>query len=482
MIDREVTMTSTSIAAQRRAYEAWRYDGPDPATITDVAERGKAWADELGARQQMRGTVIEQLRDYFHGVQKLKFSTEAWRETYGDAFGMVNDNWCRIVVESKTELMQVQGFRFDEDADPQAWEHWQDNRMHVDSDAFHTDLLTTGYAYSLVWKVDDQLEWTVEDPMHTIVVHDPANRRRRLAGMKRWRNRNDSWSCIVFEPQTWWRLDGSDDGVSGWTLADSGANTMGVVPIVEAANATDASGYGVSILEPILGLQDAVNKLLSDEMIVAEHAGYPQRVVLGLEVPEEDKDDETSTLPPILGGPNRWMSFEGDEKLRIQELSTADLGTFQKAIEQLVQHIAAISRTPPHYMVGNVVNVSADALRAAQAGNVSVVRRLSRLAGEAHEEAQRLLFLLGGNAAAAANQRAETIWTNPETPSEAVLVDSLVKLKSLGLPTTMIWERLGLSPEEIDRAEALAIREAQRDSIRFAAGPSGLPAEPDDLA
>lgn len=461
---------------QQRDYLTMVPLGPDPDLAPTEEERGMLWASSLGQQLNWRMPLIRELRNYFNGIQPIKFSTKAWRETYGEDFGMVTSNWCRIAIEAATERMSVMAFRFggETNDDDEAWDFWQRNRMDLDQTVAYNDMLVTGYSYALVWPdpITSQPEITVEDPLHTIVELDAANRKRRKAAMKRWRRRDGMWEALVFTPDHWWRIEApAEEG--GSTLLEHGVHHLGVVPIIQFTNSPDVYGHGVSDLLPILQLQDAVNKLLSDEMIVAEHAGYPQRVLLGYEVPDDDVDRKA-----LVGGKNRWLAFEG-ENSKIQELTVADLSNFSKAIEQKVQHVAALMRVPAYYFTGVIHNVSAEALEASNMGLVFRVRGRNRLAGESWEEVLRACFTFSGNKAKGEASRAETVWDDPEITSEATRVDALVKMRSLEIPLVILWEKWGMTPEQIIRAQALREEEiAQQGASYGFSGPSGIPPEP----
>lgn len=452
----------------------------DPDAL-DVVARGRGWADELSKEMNARAPLIMGLRAYFAGDHPIRFASDAWRETFGEEFGPMVDNWCRIVIEAATERMDVQGFLFDPDpeatVDQDAWETWRRSRMNLDSDIAHTDALTTGYSYALVWRgPDGRPEITVEDPLNAIVELDPANRRRRVAGMKRWRRRNGVWNGLVFTPDRWWHVE---LGREGWEVMQHGPMRIGLVPLVPLINTPDVYGRGWSDLMPILALQDGVNKLSSDEFIASEFTAYRQRVLIGVEVPVDEETGDPKY--DWVGGINRWLAIE-DSEAKVFELQANDLSNYHGAIEQLVQHIGALTRTPPHYLLGKIVNVTADALRAAESGLAFRVRRRNRLFGETWVECQRIAFALMGDEERASRWQAETKWADPETVSMAALVDSLQKLHALGLPREMIFERLGLTPGQVERAMNLAEREALTDGLRLGFTANGAAAEPEPAA
>lgn len=450
--------------------------GPDPDELP-VEDRGREWATQLSREINVRAPLIWLLREYFDGIHPVRFATEAWRETFGEEFGPLVESWCRIVIEAATERMNVQGFRLSgPEPDRDAWRDWQRNRMAIDADIAHTDMLVTGYSYLMVWPgADGNTEITVEDPLHTIVETDPANRRRRLAGMKRWRQRDGTWAAFVFTPDHWWQLQSSSAGGGDWGLVAHDAHRLERVPIIPLVNCPDVYGRGYSDLQPMLPLQDAVNKLGSDEMIASEFAAYRQRVLLGVEVPTDPETGEAQH--DLVGGINRWMAIE-DADAKIQELSANDLSNYHGSIEQKVQHISALTRTPPHYLLGKVVNIAADALRAAETGLVKRTQRRCKFAGEGHVEAQHIARMLRKQPPSDDGWEDEVIWGDPETASESARVDALVKMKTLGIPDVILWERWGMSPQEIARATKLRQEQAVAEGLTLGATPSGAELEP----
>jgi hypothetical protein len=118
-----------------------------------------------------------------------------------------------------------------------------------------------------------------------------------------------------------------------------------------------------------------------------------------------------------------------------------------------VQDLAAISRTPPHYLIGAVVNVSGDALKAAETGLVSKVRDRQRNFGESWEQTMRLAFRVLGDEAKAKAFTAETIWRDPESRSVAELADAAVKKSTAGVPWRQRMEDMQYTPTQIARME-----------------------------
>ena len=116
---------------------------------------------------------------------------------------------------------------------------------------------------------------------------------------------------------------------------------------------------------------------------------------------------------------------------RFGAFQESTLGGYLASVEQDVTMLAAITQTPAHYLTGHLVNLSADAIKAAETGLVAKVRRRSLHLGEGYEEAMRLALQLAGSPAAV-DVSAEVIWADFETRSEGQRVDALVKMATLG--------------------------------------------------
>ena len=154
-----------------------------------------------------------------------------------------------------------------------------------------------------------------------------------------------------------------------------------------------------------------------------------------------------------------WVSENPDA--RFGSMDATDLGPYVAAIDQAIQQVAAISRTPPSLLLGKITNLSAEALKSTESGLVQKTRNRMLPAGECWEQAVRLsLRLLGDPRSELVD--IETIWRDPENVSEAQRVDALVKLNAIGLPARAVWERYGATPQEIRRWEAMQMDDVFR--------------------
>lgn len=414
-------------------------------------------------RLDARWSELQVYDAYYRGDQTLAFATQKFRDAYGNMFRALADNWMPIVVDSSVERLRVQGFRFgkSQGADDEAWRIWQANGLDAESNMVHTEAVKLGWAYWMVQPNGDTPRITAEHPSQVIVAHAPGDRRNRLAAVKKW-GEDGAIYVNVYLPDrvvkyrtTKRQLELAPD--RKWETIGAAGNALGVVPVVPVMNNPSMLEGGRSDLAGgPLRIQDAINLLLSGMLIGAEYQAYPLRVLLGVDTPK-NPDGTVVRNAELKVSQSRLLMFPGNaQEMEVKEFSAADLNNFRTAIDGLVRDLTAQTRTPPHYVAGQIVNASGDALKAAETGLVSKVRDKMDPFGEAHEEAMRLAFkAIDRNDERADATDAEVIWRDPESRSQAETVDAAVKLSAIGVPNEVLWEKVGFSPQEIDRMLAM---------------------------
>jgi hypothetical protein len=409
------------------------------------------WLHALLADLDHQRHVIREPREYLAGRHRLRFATDKFRETYGSLFGYTVDNWCRLVINAVVERLQVNGVAMNATragSDDPAWGLWQRSFLDADQGIAHTDAMVCRRSFLLVTRdAQGRGRISVEDPACVTVRVAPEDRRRRLAGLKHVTASDGSEIAWVHLPgrvavfrrapkaKEWERQDALSGPVRG---AD------GEVLVVPMVNQPDAAGDGWSDLTEVIPTQDNINKLGIDAMVGSEASVYTWKAIMGWEPGPGDH---------LAEGPGVVNAFK-DADTKLQEFRPADLAGVLSARAAQIESLSARTRTPPHYLLGQMVNVSGDALKAAETGLVAKVRERQRWFGEAWEEALRLGLQLEGRDMAGA-ERAEVLWANPESRSEVQLADALVKLAEVGFPIERLMKIYGLSPEEIREDVAL---------------------------
>ena len=447
------------------------------------------WRDRLEQRLHARWNRWAIYDAYFEGDHRLQFATQRWNETFGKRFGKITDNFMPIVVDATTERLKVQGFRFgqEQEADSAAWEIWQANQLDSQSEMAHTEAVKLGEAY---WLVEPPMSEgaapriTAEHPSQVIVAHVPGDRRRRMAAFKKWIGEDGYAYCVLYTPDFIYKWESekelSEGGMRGgevqWVERQSdpgGRNPLGVVPVVPLPNNPSLLRGGKSDIAEVIDLQDAINKVLSDMMIGSEYQAFPQRVLTGVEIPR-DENGQPLRAQALKAAQDRVWTF-ANENAKATEFSAADLSNYIRAKDSLLSDLAAQTRLPPQYIKGEITNASADALKMAETGLVSRTRKKMPAFGAAHVEAIQLAFLSTGDEERARQIIGDTIWVDPEARSHAQVVDAAVKQIQIGVPNEILWEKIGYTPQEIERMRTL---DAQNLFLAESVGvPTDTPAE-----
>jgi hypothetical protein len=353
--------------------------------------------------------------------------------------------------------------------------------------------VNSGRAFVLVWGDPEDPETpqvTFEDASQCIVAYEPGSRRNRIAALKRWEDGGDDYATLYLADEVWkfkrarsgqaqksTGLQDVDDELKKWELRDSGEepnpqpNPLGVVPMVELLNRPTLVGEPVSDISGVIAIQDAVNLLWAQLFTTSDYASFPTRIVLGAERPVVPVLDASGTIVgerPVdmeKFAVDRVQFFTGDN-VRTEEWSAANLNAYADIIETAVGHIAAQTRTPAHYLIGKMANLSGDALIAAETGLVKRVDEKQLWFGQALREVFRLIALAQGDEVKAeAISGGRVLWADAQSRSQAQLTDALLKLKTLGFPFEFLALQYGLTPTEVVDLMAMREKESMSDPM-----------------
>lgn len=443
------------------------------ATENEAAAIRDRLLKALGARRE----GIDKLDRYYRGDHDLPSITAKARDEFSRLMRDARMNWCELIVDAVAERLDVSGFRFGDSIgqDDVAWRLWQGNQLDAYSELVHTDALTCARAFVLVWPDDSSpvgVRATGETAAEAIVSYVSGSQTQRDAALKSWIDDATGLGfCTLYLAEEVWKwqttrrvLSASGVGRS-WERRDVDGEDWPLenplapmVPMVEFRPRPHLRGEPQSeIGGAVLNVQDRVNKTILDRLMTQEFAAFRQRWATGLAIPINP--DTGQPVAPFQAAVDRVWVTENPEA-RFGEFGQTDLSGYLGAVESDVVHLAAITRTPPHYLLGKMANVSGDALKAAETGLVAKVRRRMKFLGESWEEVMRLMLWAIDERERATDISSEVIWRDPESRSEGETVDALVKMSGLGVPREVLWQRWGASPQEVSRWKAMAAAEA----------------------
>jgi hypothetical protein len=235
---------------------------------------------------------------------------------------------------------------------------------------------------------------------------------------------------------------------------EGGPNPLGVVPVVELANAP----RGEAEHEQIVSQLDTIAGTLYQMATAGHYMSYPQRWATGVEEAGEDtelsSDGYPLTSPPAgaTAGANQTVTAESPET-KFGAFPTTDLAPFINRLEHDQELIAIETSTPQRLLLRGSKSIpsSGEAIRLEDLPLTRKVRRKHTKAGNGWETIIRLGFLRQGDQLRARRMDMETAWEDPEEHTEAEHVDALVKMQAMGVPQEELWRRMGATPQQIRR-------------------------------
>jgi hypothetical protein len=167
----------------------------------------------------------------------------------------------------------------------------------------------------------------------------------------------------------------------------------------------------------------------------------------------DENDEPTGEMEPVLdadGNPRalninvnaKRFLFAEDHEVKFGSLDETPLKGFIESIDMSIRHLSAISQTPPHHLLGQIANLSAEALQAAETSLARKIEEFRKSFGESWERVFRLAAELNGDTAAAEDIHGEVLWRDMESRSLAQTADALAKLKDLGIPVRGLMRRV----------------------------------------
>lgn len=450
------------------------------------------WRSRLIKRLRDRRAEYDEYQHFFDGRQPLAFASEKFAQVFGRRYARLPANFMPLVTDAERERLIVQGFRFGNrpEGDTATWAIWQENQLDAESQIAHEIALVKGAAYTLISPPPTGSRVplvTIEDPCETIVETAPGNRRLRLAALKVWQDDDGFVRAYLYLPTELykWRSARKTSTNSGWSwesatweeYRDRGEdfpirNPIGVVPVVPLLNRPTRDGKGRSEIGPVMGNQNAINKLRFDALVASEFIAFPQRWATNIDIPVDPNTGQD--VAPFKPGvdvlwatrkpePDQMAEF-GDKFPMPQfgQFPAADLKPYIDAISAEMGQMSSISRTPYHYFLGTPTSIppTGESIKSSEAPLVKKVVAQEVHFGEGWEETMRVALVAAGQSSKARTD-GETIWLDAETRNEAARTDSILKQYQAGLlPDEFALGELGYSEQQIARIKTL--REAEK--------------------
>lgn len=439
-----------------------------------------------------RAPEAEKMHSYYQGEQDLPLDVSQLKSKFGVTFAEFRDNLARPIIDSAETRIRIQDI---DNAD--AVEVWRRNELEAESKLVHTDALVMGRAYVIVLP-DDDGEPGVYPQISTscAILYDPDAPRKKLAAMKFWQEEiinaigahEDRVRVNIYFEDRIERYQSKKKATALEVRFDAyepidddwiSYHPVSEVPMFEfRANFDETTQETRSDLADAASIIDAINKTFLDMMTASEYTAAPQRWATGVEIPLDPTTGEP--LQSYQSGADQlWTAT--NESARFGQFEPGQLSAYKAAIDELVDHLVFVSRTPKYALAGESKYSSGESLR--------VIENPLRSRVSDHQQTftsswQRVLA-----AALRIKPKTEEVdfwdirirWLPANAPFATTerLEEMKLKVETLGIPQEQAWREMGYTQDEIDEMKIMRDEEIALGFDTFdAAATAALGAQP----
>lgn len=427
------------------------------------------------------GDRLARIDGYLHGKQDSPYMPATADAEYKLLARRAVSNWMPLLVGTPAQALYVDNFRrgdADEKqdvdtSDSPEMEHWQRSRLDARQAAVYRGALAYGHSFTITEKVHGHVMTKGLSALKTAALfEDPANDDTPYAALT-----VTQWPIAggTGRARMW---DGSREyQVTFKGLLDQKAirvttgkrHGSSECPVTRFAASVDLEGRTVGVIEPMIPLQNRINQTVFDLLVAQTYGSFKVRWVSGMAPPmqmepEYDTDGITvigskvkldangDPMPAAIDINAKRFLFAEDTESKFGSLDETPLDGFIHSIDMSIRHLAAVSQTPPHHLLGQIANLSAEALLAAETALSRKIAEFRSAFGECWERVFRLAAELSGDDTASVAFNGETIWRDMESRSLAQSADALGKMKEqLEIPARGLWKRVpGVTKRELD--------------------------------
>jgi hypothetical protein len=258
---------------------------------------------------------------------------------------------------------------------------------------------------------------------------------------------------------------------------------MGLCPVVRFLYEVDldAEEDCIGEIEPLMPIQDQINFDTFNLMISTQFAAFRQRYVSGMAPVDEDGREQA----PFRPGVDRvWAS--DDPATKFGEFGETALQPYSTVREDGIRHMSTISQIPPYHLLGQVANMSAEALAAARDGLDRKIEELQAGMTDPWRNVFRLTALASGNKDGWNDLFGQVVWRDTSARAFGATIDGLTKASQmLGVPAEELWARIpGATADDVAAWQLAAQRQKAQELLQqilqqqMAGGVAGAPLPP----
>lgn len=418
-----------------------------------------------------RANVFDICHRYFKGDHTRPYAPREATDQIRDLQERSITNWIPLLVNLPSQVSFVDGYRrgtfgSTKEADGSSkpagdvarfspeWECWQRNGFDARQATIYRAALTYGHAFVHVNNKDEdkkKIRLEVLSTRNTIAYfEDPINDvipTNVLTIKSHPRSDTRPGVAVYWDEVNEYTLEYSYG--QEFVLKDTRPHGLDVCPVVRYTCYIDDEGATSGVILPIIPMQDRVNQSAFSTNITADFGAFKVRTAAGLQVNFKiDPATGEPLLDPVTGKPipepiaisQAKLLVSGNPDTKFGQLDETPLAGYLLAEDQATKNLAAIAQFPLHALLGNVSNLSAEALNALEAQFMRFLQHLHTSWGDSHEQLFRLICTAMGDSAGAESYGGEVRWRDMSSKAFGAMLDGLAKgVDSLGVPQRAAW-------------------------------------------
>jgi hypothetical protein len=398
------------------------------------------------------------LYSYFDGNPSLKYSTQRLQRAFGNSGVYFAENWAGVIINAVLDRLVLKGFDSGNDSiNNQIDELFTKMNLNLDARDIHETLQVVGEAYLIVDVVDGETEVYFNDARQCEMFYDSNRPKVKAYAAKEWIADSKTYLNLYYPDRTEKYVSDKGTTAKSFELMESIPNELGIIPVFHFRNSRriikgELDTSTASII-------DAINKLFSDMMVMAEFYAFPVRAI----ITQADVGDLQSAWDRFIKLPAR--ETEGEDT-KVVELLGADLTKILTSINQLAESLAVQTRTPKHYLISLGANISGEALVVEESGLVKKVMSKQESYSPTWQEFASYLLLLNG--VTVDRNELMPVWEKPESKLPLTEAQTTLTNTQAGVPLVTALRWRGADEADIQQLEEDRTEDDSRKQVNDA--------------
>ena len=341
---------------------------------------------------------------------------------YRDLFRKARSPWLRFVRDCIAQGLIVDGYTHND-----IWlDAWQANGM--DGRQGQVTREAIGLGYSFVLSLPAAGGGVVMRPLSaTRTFMSKADPWGEFPDLVLHRVSDKKWMAV--DNEAVYRFEGSPERIGEMEVTE---HNLGFTPVAMVCNSYATEGYPESEIEPAIPVYKRIVDATFTLQMVQRYGAFPQKNMAGGSI-ATDANGNAMIRPAVDS-----LLHSTDPLTKFGSFPAADLDKVASSVDTHIKHLSAVCQVPPHYLLGSVVNMSAEGIAAAESGYFRNIDDHKVVMGEGYELALRSAAAILDRDAAD-DTAAEIHWRDTSTRSLAQTSDAVVKLATVGAPFEMLF-------------------------------------------